>query len=268
MDRLQGASKYTTPDGVTHYAHIPDDFIKILLKMFQTTSVPDFNAIFAGLERDLMVYEGLEDPQLPDTLTVGRILLLAKNTYDTMIGTGDWSNVKTQGTHSGFNVTCWNCDQPGHTVSKCKEPKHKDHIEQKRAEFRKSRSGQGRGRGSGRRGRGSGRGRGPQVPKTGKWAAPSHGEHQRHQIENNGVTSWYKWNSSASRWIKEEPQGARRWKFSDEWWNRVHHHYGCDYSHVYWRQSRLRSTRQRCSRIHQSGSGISGVSSDKALGGS
>jgi hypothetical protein len=208
IDRLQGASKYTTPDGVTHYAHIPDDFIKILLKMFQTTSVPDFNAIFAGLERDLMVYEGLEDPQLPDTLTVERILLLAKNTYDTMIGTGDWSGVKTQGTHSGFNVTCWNCDKTGHTASECKQPKHKDHIEQKRAEFRKSRGGRGRGRGGGRRGRGGGRGRGPQVPTTGKWAAPSHGEHQRRQIEHNGVTNWYKWNPAASRWIKEEPQGA------------------------------------------------------------
>jgi hypothetical protein len=166
-----------------HIKRLPEDLIPKLLKIFQTTSVDDFNASFSLLEKQRMLNSfatstgggnslklslfGATEAEIPD-----KLCNLAESLYVAKVETGEWSGAKTKGKKSAFvtdatphsGPTCWNCGTPGHTLQACTQAKNKTAIatRKKAAEalWKANASSGGRGRGDGGRGRGRGRGGG------------------------------------------------------------------------------------------------------------
>jgi hypothetical protein len=193
LKRLHAASSYVTADGTKIYRHIPDDFALKIIKVMQTTSVPDFNAVFKRIELDCVIAEG-NGESMPKEASITNVLKLAKTHYETLVHTGDWNGVQSQG-QSTF--ACWNCDQDGHNARDCPKPPNQERIKKHREEFRNRRGGRyTRGRG-GRGGRGRGRGgagRGrSQPPKTGMWVPPSKHEHGRRYLPTKDGWKWHKY---------------------------------------------------------------------------
>jgi len=146
---------------------VPDDLSETVLKIFQTTSVPDFNVIFKDVAKKVQL-DADSKMLLPVWPTVTTITNLAQRTYLRMKAEGSWkvpdppkNAAFVGGTERQFTLSCFNCGRPGHVAGDCKEPRDESKIAKARAEFmakhpRKPRADkQGGGRGS--RGRGSGR---------------------------------------------------------------------------------------------------------------
>jgi Zinc knuckle len=108
-------------------------------------------------------------------ITVERILTLAEDNYLDMKERGIWN---TPTVARGL-ITCWNCNEEGHSAKKCPKPRNEKNVNDNKAKFdqakgertstgrgggRGGRGGRGRGRNSyGGRGRGGGRSGGPNT---------------------------------------------------------------------------------------------------------
>ena len=125
---------------------VPNDIRNILMDIFEKTSVPEFNNIFTVMKSQAKI-------DVTTQLTVDRILLLAETNYHDMKERGIWNAPVTV---RGL-ITCWNCNEEGHSARNCSKPKNEANIKSNKEKFDNTK-GQG-GRGSGRGGRG-GRGRG------------------------------------------------------------------------------------------------------------
>ena len=115
-----------------------------LLKVFQTTSVDEFNNLFASYQTSME----LKDLQLkvsvatftkpPDPFDV---FTVASSKYLTMVKQSQWTGVNTSGTESVFLggdavlQRCFNCNKPGCSVKTCPEPKNADPISANRKLF-------------------------------------------------------------------------------------------------------------------------------------
>jgi len=142
---------------------VPLDFPRTLMDVFQTSSVPNFNEIFAHLSRTAMIqaqYQGT-----PFKMTMDQILKLAETRYLEMLATGEWTGATTKASSSVFfvkgtpptgpkEVVCWNCGESGHAIKDCPKGRNEAQIQRRREEFFESKTQGGRGRG---RGRGGGR---------------------------------------------------------------------------------------------------------------
>ena len=135
---------------------VPNDIRNILIDIFTKTSVPDFNSIFSVLNSQMKIDNTFQ-------LTIERILNLAETNYMDMKERGVW-NAPTQ--VRGL-ITCWNCNEEGHSAKKCPKPRNEKNVNDNKAKFDQAkgeRTSTGRGGGRGGRGRGrnsySGRGRG------------------------------------------------------------------------------------------------------------
>lgn len=139
---------------------VPNDIRNILMDIFDKSSVPEFNNIFTVMKSQLKIDTTMQ-------LTVERILVLAETNYHDMKERGIWNApIAAHGL-----LTCWNCNEEGHSAKSCSKPKNEANIKSNKEKFEKnkfdrnqggrgeSRSGRGRsGRGYGKgRGRGSGR---------------------------------------------------------------------------------------------------------------
>ena len=71
---------------------MPLDFTKTVLKIFQTSSVPDFNDVFHRLEQDVIVAADMKGIK-PEWPSVTSILNLAANSFRRLKSTGEWDNV-------------------------------------------------------------------------------------------------------------------------------------------------------------------------------
>ena len=154
------------------HSYVPDDFPKTVLTVLQTSSVPEFNAVFAKEVQDVQT-QADKTNRRPIWPTVSSTLKLATNTYQRLMASHEW-NVPADTRAAGYNVstngnrklTCFNCGGD-HLLPDCKAPRNESKIEANRKAFNESkgrssnnygRGGRGRGRGGGRGGRGGGRG--------------------------------------------------------------------------------------------------------------
>jgi len=140
---LQSAS---TPDR----SYVPDDFPKTVLRVLQTTSVPDFNQAFFREEMDAL---HLADKRggLPIWPSVSEILNLATNAYARHLAADTWhpprksrlaltadsSSGRTPGRKGNTKADkpdpiCDNCGEP-HLLTDCPKPRDPDRIKVNRA---------------------------------------------------------------------------------------------------------------------------------------
>jgi hypothetical protein len=212
IKRLRDAHVAYTADGTAIHKYLPTDIVKTLLKLFQTSTVEDFNKVFSLMESIRTVAAHTSEAKTQkDDLTVEHILQVAESKYDELISTSLWTGVTSPGKSvflSGTGtIRCWNCDREGHGVEKCPEPKQPEHIAQRKKAFRenkvKAKGSRQQSKGHRRRGGKGGTGdntSGKGVPgaTSGKFARPSQGEHGKRVID--GVQ--WKYNFTKKQWFK------------------------------------------------------------------
>jgi len=104
---------------------LPQDVLKQLIRIFQTSSVPNFNGLFKTVESNMrMGYANVD---------IESILQLAEDTYTELVSCKEWHSssgsdslfVARGGQKKGDNkpITCWNCGQQGHKSNACPHPR-------------------------------------------------------------------------------------------------------------------------------------------------
>ena len=131
--------------------HVPDDFPELVLQVFQTSSTPNFNSIFA---KEVLDARSLADKTggLAKFPSVSQTCTLALNSYRRMTGPGDgydWVKPSQQGSafFSGMKTCqrvldpskppCFNCGENGCTPSTCDKPLDQDKIDKAKAAHQK-----------------------------------------------------------------------------------------------------------------------------------
>lgn len=161
---VKATNKTLLSASTSSHSFIPDDFPNTILKVFQTTSVSDFNAAFAEEER-LAQREADKSGGLPAWPEIEEITSLATNTYSRLKNTGHWVkpakpaamistpkktpktpttpkamlqfNPADKGTktiYKKFDPECFNCGGK-HLVQDCPKPKNEDTIKANRKKF-------------------------------------------------------------------------------------------------------------------------------------
>ena len=113
---------------------LPDDFAETLLKVFQTSSVPSFNALFEhfSIQTELSSFtnQGSTGP------TIDQVLKFAENCYRCLCSTNKWTGVKTKANKTSFKACllankgeaiCFNCGG-NHILKECTKPLNSDRI--------------------------------------------------------------------------------------------------------------------------------------------
>jgi hypothetical protein len=178
----------------TQKSLLPEDFAETLLQIFQTSSVPEFNTLFAHEKAEIELTElrtGVKKYPL-----VSDLLSFATAKYSKLYATGAWTGVQSKVNETGFiaafnaallttnlkgrnpraklQTLCYNCGG-AHHLSACKEPRDETRIAANRKQFwakvKEARAGNGNngGNGGGRNNRGKGK-------TTFKWAPPTEEE--------------------------------------------------------------------------------------------
>ena len=132
---------------ITNTNAVPDDLVKTLLTVFQTSSVGEFNEFFRHMSisvRINQVKQGLK--ALP---TISELLHAAESNYRELSVAAKWTGVSTKGGETAFVAgqqpqqqqrtppICWNCDSSGHSSRDCTKPKDADKIAKNREAFQK-----------------------------------------------------------------------------------------------------------------------------------
>ena len=122
----------------------PDDIVKTLLRIFQTSSYPEFNATFAQLERQRQAahaFAAVSGKPVEATYTQEEIILhLAEQLYRTYLATDDWLGLKIkaagfQSAEGGVRIlVCWNC-AGNHNLDQCPKPRNQQLIKINRKKF-------------------------------------------------------------------------------------------------------------------------------------
>ena len=151
-------------------AYITHDFSRDLLRVFQTSSVPEFNHVFQVLEQQCQMEADVAGNVVVNWPDLVAITSLASKTFHRMSASGEWANPSRPAAFpASVNQwkpgNCFNCGSDQHMQHDCPHPLNQATIDANKkalAEWRKAhprKSGSGGGRGSGR-GSAGGRGRG------------------------------------------------------------------------------------------------------------
>ena len=133
LQRLVSICRYDK-NNIEHYEFFADMY-KTLLKRFQTTSVHQFNEIFAQYDRQqelAMLTSALTGT--PITLDHEVIFRLATTKYIELLKMDEWSGISTTGSESVFITTtgqkfkCFNCDKDGHRLQNCTLPVNQEKV--------------------------------------------------------------------------------------------------------------------------------------------
>jgi hypothetical protein len=130
---------------------LPQDTTITLLTIMQTSSVHEFNKVFAEIE----VQKTLDDLNQSSTAyvkcfncTLDNIISVADAQYLKLFEKGQWTGASTKGQYSAFAAQqrpnakfqkCHNCGEPGCRVEICSTPKDEEKIKKNRQLFLDSR---------------------------------------------------------------------------------------------------------------------------------
>jgi Zinc knuckle len=128
---------------------LPEEFPKWVLLVFQTSTVDDFNKVFAHLKGEIEVVRPLMSSSTrPNYPTVEEMLHMAEKLYLDMTAANEWSGVTTKAGHSAFvagnhsgtgagvrKLTCWNCGVEGHSLKECPKPSNPAMVEKHKKAF-------------------------------------------------------------------------------------------------------------------------------------
>ena len=157
-----------------HHSSSPDrnfithDFCRDILRLLQTSSVSEFNLIFAEVERRCQVEADTKGESVVSWPTYDELIHLALATFHRLSANGQWVQAVPPAAYAASPLlgwepgNCFNCGKKGCTPSSCTLPLNDATIatnKQCMEEWRKAHPRPPSGRGSGR-GNGSGRGRG------------------------------------------------------------------------------------------------------------
>jgi hypothetical protein len=133
--------------------YIPDDFPELVLKLFMTSSVLEFNESFA-FEHRRIVHEADMTGKRPKWPTVESLTLLATNSYGRLTRDMKWTGA-AQAKKSAFIAdpsapatpqsnapkrACFNCGSPNHLLPDCPKPRDEEKIAKNRKSLRKPKS--------------------------------------------------------------------------------------------------------------------------------
>lgn len=114
------------------FGKIPEDLIRNLLRIFQTSSVPAFNDFFKHLEQQRKVEQAMSIARYEEKLTAAGIFRAATTQYRSLWEEGLWTGTKRVADAVFTNVAskgcCWNCGERGHNIGDCKLPKDTKRI--------------------------------------------------------------------------------------------------------------------------------------------
>jgi hypothetical protein len=118
---------------------LPTDIFLVLIKVFKTSSVEEFNKMFAHLEngRDIeqLLFKG-GIKYISPQYHYRYIILLAVNKRQILCTKGVWTGINTAGTDSSFVArqacnqsppVCWNCGGP-HAIYYCRKERDPSRI--------------------------------------------------------------------------------------------------------------------------------------------
>lgn len=191
------------------FNRVPEDLTRTLLRIFQTSSVPDFNQVFANMEQQRIL------SQITTTGTTANfdsdtICKVAGSVYRLMTDDSQWTGASTLGTDQSVFVarTCWNCGGSGHDIKTCRKPKNEKLIEVNKKKFqaakKEGRLKQSNGNNN-KPNNGNGRSRGPPAaPGTGKWRRPEPAENNRRVIDGKPMF----WRNHIKRWVPDRDDAA------------------------------------------------------------
>ena len=110
---------------------IPEDFLTNIIKLFQTTSVAEFNNLFTYYSQASEVNTFLMGANAP-TITIEQVLKSAEIQYRKFSQSGKWTGATTKLTETSFYtkaaLKCFNCGG-NHHLSQCKVAKNDARIE-------------------------------------------------------------------------------------------------------------------------------------------
>jgi hypothetical protein len=132
-------------------SRIPPEWSKTLIRVFQTTTVPEFNQVFKDEEREARRDADKNGGQ-PNWPTHEQLTRLATVTYNRIKQSGSWDlptkkskgylNAPAgKGPPSNPDYRCWNCGESGHRIDACPKPRNQARIDAERVKFRAKRGG-------------------------------------------------------------------------------------------------------------------------------
>jgi hypothetical protein len=191
------------------FGKVPDDIIRILLRIFQTSSVPAFNEFFHHLEQQRKIEQAMSTTKVDDTkVTAQSIFRAAGLQYRSLWEENLWTGVRTTGGTSTFSTTtnsagkspiskCWNCGDTNHGVSSCPKPKNASKIAEGKKAFKKALK---KTKESGGDAKSTTAKSGTTPPtSTSKWRPPTPEENNRRTIDGRAMF----WSHKTKRWYPD-----------------------------------------------------------------
>ncbi len=190
---------------------VPSDFSKQILAVFQTSTVPEFNALFEhsnGLEIKTRTDPGKEKWPSPDVL-----FEMAESKYLELHQIDKWSGVTTKANQTVFNASagaatitcrCFNCGSLDHSLPKCPKPRNEQQIEQRKTAFQKEKAAKSGKADDGKKKSGGNRREKRRDKTKGKFAEPTPAEKNRRKIDGK----WFTYNPEKQRWFVERNPGT------------------------------------------------------------
>jgi hypothetical protein len=184
-----------------HINKLPEDIVKILLTVFQTSSVDSFNETFHLLQKTRKHAAVLRKTGSSPDLTLEGIFKLAESDYRDLCQDSLWSGATTTGGNSAFTaegatggppttptsggggLACFNCGGP-HRQGDCPNPKDEARIQANLAKFR-----------AGRAARNGKTGKAWERPH--KYRLPEAGENDRRVIDGKP----HQFNAQVKKWL-------------------------------------------------------------------
>ena len=149
---INAAHSIFISSSTANQSRIPPEWSKTLIRVFQTTTVPEFNQVFKEEEKDARRDADKNGGQ-PVWPTHEQLTRLATVTYNRIKQSGYW-DIPTKKSKGYLNAPagkgsptsnpdyrCWNCGEPGHRLDACPKPRNQARIDAERVKFRAKRSG-------------------------------------------------------------------------------------------------------------------------------